>query len=136
MNVELTAARQGKWMTRCCLCLGILLGMFSGLSAAEVTDFAYSAPLSGTRHGEIVRIVMPQQVISRTSERFEDLRVYNELLEEEERAVFSQPAVQQASVAWDVVDAGERDGTYRVILRRELAEGHVQDIELLSEKGM
>ncbi|HOO47208.1 MAG TPA: hypothetical protein PLM29_13315 [Deltaproteobacteria bacterium] len=137
MHTELTTARQGKGVRMCCFLLEILLlGMFSWLSAAEVSDFAYSAPLSGTRYGEIVRIVIPQHVISGTDQGFEDLRVYNDLGVEVERAVFFQPAAEQVSVMWDIVDAGEREGTYQVILRREPSEGHIQDIEFLSEKGM
>lgn len=137
MDIELIMVRHGSAVRRYIFCLGFfLLSMLSSLSAAEVHDFAYYALLNGNGYDAPVRATIPQEIIARTSPGFEDLRVYNDLGEEVERAVFPQHKNPPVFVTWEVVDSIVHDSTVSVVLKRTHQEGYVKDIELLPGKGM
>ena len=137
MNIELIIEQHGSAVKRYIgFVIFLLLSMFTSLSAAELYNFAYYSLLNGDGYDAPVRMTIPKEIISRTSPGFEDLRVYNDLGEEVECAVFSQSKTTPVFAMWDVVDSINRDNTVSVILKRTQQEGYARDIELLPGKGM
>ncbi|HHO75646.1 MAG TPA: hypothetical protein ENN05_04370 [Deltaproteobacteria bacterium] len=134
MNIEMTAIRHGSTYMPCVVFF--VLSMFTSSSAAQMYDFAYHASLNGQGHGVPVRAAIPQDIIVWTSPGFEDLRVYNDLGEEVDRAVFPQYRIKPVFVSWEVIDSHVHDGTVSVVLKRKQFEGYVSDIEIIPEKGM
>jgi hypothetical protein len=97
-------------------------------------DFAYFAPVRGNDYNGFVRVAVPQEIITRTQATFDDIRIFNDLGQEVEYAIFAQRNIPSLYTKWSVVESREQDSGQDFILKRTGPEGLIHSLELLVER--
>jgi hypothetical protein len=114
------------------MCL-VFLFIADSLLAGQ-KEFAYYAPLSGDGYNAFVRVAVPKEIIARTQASFNDIRIFNDLGEEIEYAIFAQHDIPSLYTKWSVVESREQDSEQFFILKRTGPAGLIRTLELLVER--